>query len=411
MDIVNLNKKTYLKIAIIVVFAIVEGFLVFAESSMAPLLAIGLMLLGLVWDKNITVAGFICSSVLDVNMGTMGNLVSLAVVGAIVGMDLINKKGNKTFNFFFNLTLLFFVSALFSYLFGIESKVLTLVLFLFRLLFALYVAKSVCTENDDIIVFSLIAVAVSMFLLVWLNMDTVGVFAYQENKKDLSTALAFPVYLIAWAVINGKVKGFFKIVLAIITMLLFFTTIVYTYSRGVLLALLVSVATLVIIANRKHRFGLVILFAVVAAVIYYTQIIQIDAEKMFGHLEGGNGRTEIWLNFYKTMKSQGLTRVLFGCGPNGLKTLTLGSTYAHSAILDYFFSFGVFGLIYILVVIGKTIISLFKIKNNLYFGLMVLTIFMFFPHGTYNDLLFLVLLGMCIGGACKPITIPVNDNK
>lgn len=397
----NKNRKLYLQIAVILAFAIVEVFLVNSGSDFSTTVALVSLFLGLIWDRKLAIAGFICFSMLNVEMGTMGNLVLLILIGLILGRSLF-KLQNKSIRFYFRLTLLFCVFAFISYLYGLELRIVALALFLFHLLFALYVAELVCNRDGAIIIISLIAVGVSMVLFVWTNPQVGNVLRYQENSKDLSTALAFPVYMMAWALINGKVKGFFKMVLALIFLALFIITILYTYSRGVLLALLASVFYLLITANNKHRFAVLLSFIAVIVFVSYLQMVQIDYDKMFGHLEGGNGRTDIWLNFYNTMKSQGNMRIMFGCGPNSLQNLTRAGTYAHSAILDYFFSYGIIGFSYILVVIVRTFVSLIKTKNKFFIGLMLLTMFMFIPHGTCDDLLFLSMLGMCIGGSCIP---------
>ena len=394
-------KKRLVKSAFILLFSIIEGLLVTQESQYAVGLAIGAILLSVVWDRKLAVAVYVCLSLLHVELGTMGNALSIAVIGAIMGLDMI-KVDLGGLRKYLKAIVIFSIVVVFSYFFAIESSLVSVILFIFRLFFMLYVAKTVCDEKHGPILFSIMAVGIAMLAMVWLFPQTVGVYSYQDNKKDLSTVLGVAIYLIFWWLVNKDINGFINRSASIVLLLLFAVTTIFTYSRGVLLAVVVSISFILLTMLKNRRFVVFFIIAAVAALFYYELPLQVNTERMFSNIEGGNGRTDIWMNFYEIMKSQGFMRLLLGCGTMGVTALTLNGTYAHSAILDYFFSFGILGLIFIIYMFVTITVTLVKAKNWHYTGLMILTIFMFFPHGTHNDFQFLFLLGLCMGAACLP---------
>lgn len=394
-------KKRLVKSAFILLFSIIEGLLVTQESQYAVGLAIGAILLSVVWDRNLAVAIYVCLSLLHVELGTMGNALSIAVIGAIMGLDMI-KVDLGGLRKYLKAIVIFSIVVVFSYFFAIESSLVSVILVIFRLFFMLYVAKSVYDEKHGLILFSIVAVGIAMLAIVWLFPQTVGVYSYQENKKDLSIVLGAAIYLVFEALINKDIKGFVYRIASIFLLLLFAVTTIFTYSRGVLLAVVVSISFVLLTMVKNRRFVVFFIIAAVAALFYYELPLQVNTERMFSNIEGGNGRTDIWMNFYEIMKSQGFMRLLLGCGTMGLSTLTLNGTYAHSAILDYFFAFGILGFIFIIYILVTITVALVKAKDWYYTGLMILTFFMYVPHGTHNDFQFLLLLGLCMGATCLP---------
>lgn len=397
--IIPINKKNKVKTIAIFLFAILEGVLIATENQYTSFVAIGVMLLSVLWDRKIAISNYIIINLLQLELSTIENVICIGVVGAVMALDFLGSK-QKEINKFTPATCLFIGLVLFSYVSGIGSQLITIVLFVFRWILVLFIVKLVSKDKHQIIFVSLFAVAVSMLVIIWANPQDAIVYAYNENNKDLSTVLSFPVYFLMWALFNGKINGLLYKILSIVLLGLLLITTIYTYSRGVLLAEAVSILFLLFTFERKHKVLLLVSFILLAIVFYRTVDLQINNERMFSHLEGGNGRTAIWLNFYEIMKSQGFDRILFGCGLNGLLFLSVNGVYSHSAILDYFFSLGLLGLFFIFYVITNTAIILTRNKNWFYLGILILDVFMFIPHGTYDSFLFLILLGLCMGGSC-----------
>lgn len=395
------KKKRLIKPVFILLFAIIEGFLVTSESSSAVLFAIGVFLLSFVWDKKLAVAVFVCISFLRVELGTAGNVLCMAAVAIIMVPNLfnVNLGGLKKY---LNAIVLFSIAVVFSFFFALDSAIISVALFIFRLFFMLYIAKIVSVEKHELIIFSIVAVGIAMLAMVWLFPQTVGSYSYRDNQKDLSTVLGIAVYFVLGALISKDIKGFVPRTASIVLLLFLVVTTVFTYARGVLLAMVVSISFVLLTMLKNRKFVVFFIIAAVAVLFYYELPLQVDSERMFSNIEGGNGRTDIWMNFYEIMKSQGFMRVLLGCGTSGLTTLTLRGTYAHSAILDYFFSFGILGLIFIIYLFFTITAALVKAKNWYYMGLLILTFFMFFPHGVHSDFQFLLSLGLCMGATCLP---------
>ena len=387
-----------IKVVFILAFCLAEFFLMSGDSPYSSILAIVAVCIGFFLDKNLPIALLMCISILKVSLNTTESIVVFAVV-VTVALNEMRIRSIPTLRHYIWVASFFFISALFSTIGGLNPSLTAFFFFILNWICVFYIAFCISKGKYQLIFYALLLSGLTVLL-----QQTIKPLSFLEegallNSKDVATAIAVPVFLLVWTVINEKISILIK-ALFVVLATLGLITIISTYSRGVLIALFVTILY-VFFTGVKNRSFLIIVVASVIVVAYLSlSDIVVDYDRLASNLEGGNGRTEIWEAFFRSIWNAGFLRTLFGCGPGGQVMLSVENTYAHSAILDYFFSFGLFGLAFIIYILVSVIVRLVRFKSRFYIGLYILNIFMFITHGNYVISMFLFLLGICLGAAC-----------
>lgn len=395
--------KNKYKASFLVLFCSLECLLVNVGSNYSSILAIVAIVLSLLWDKDLPMALFVSSSLYKVDMGTMGNAIVYLII-AMLAISAFNNKSTKSFDKFKLLWLYFVVIAIITHLVGINSSITTTISIIVKWMGALYIAYMVIKGSGVFIIMSLFFSGIGILVYQLINPVTSFSYYYDElvfNTKDIATAVAIPFFVLLWRLMNHPSRFVNKIIEAVL-MIICITTIVLTYSRGVIIALFFSSAYILFSSKNKYKVVSIVIMVLALVGFIMIQEVFVDYELLTSNLEGGNGRTNIWNGFYQSMKNDGFVRILFGSGPNGLSQLTVRGTYAHSAILDYFFSYGLFGLSFIVTVLIITAINLNKRQNKFYISMFILDVMMYVTHGNCSETQFLMLLGICMGASCVP---------
>lgn len=396
----QLSKTVLAKGIFIVVFCFLEFLLLNSHSAYSSIVAVATVLLSAFWDRSLPLALYICLTLLKVSISTTETILIFAII--IIGS--INElKYKRSLRKYEILVILFALSSFLSTITGVNTSFTAWLFLLFSWICTLAIGHMFSSERYIYLFVALLVSGLTVLLmqrlhpLSFLEEDAV------LNSKDIATAIAALVFLLIWMVVNGKTNLFIKIFLLLVA-ITGVITIINTYSRGVLIALFSSILYIIFtgIKNKKVLF-LAIAFWGVVSYVSISDVV-VDYERLSANIEGGNGRTEIWMNFILKMEQSGALRMIFGCGPGGLTKLTIGGTYAHSAIFDYFFSFGILGFIFIVYFLSAIIVKLIKIKSRFFIGIYILNFLMFLTHGNYVEPLFLFLLGLCMGAACNDRT-------
>ena len=142
---------------------------------------------------------------------------------------------------------------------------------------------------------------------------------------------------------------------------------------------------------------------------YLISNLQLSSHLWFDNLEGGNGRTRIWAMYLDYMKQHGVSTLLLGLGTVSQKE-TLG-WYPHSLILAHYFHFGVSGMLFLIYQIWNPAEKLYLQKKTraFYFCLLLLAVMMFFPHGSYYEPLFWVIIGVSFGSAYSKFNLITKE--
>ena len=382
----------------IAAFCLLEFFLLYKASSLSSLLAIAAIAVSAIYDKRMPLLFYICASLMHVELGTIGNGIAIVIimVGIIRGL---NNKRNKYFNSYLTAGGFFALSIIISHVVGIKSSFIATAVLLFKWGCVFYLASQVIENRFFPVIISLFSMGIAILLYQTFNPITFWSLDPLYNSKDIATSVAIPAYLLLWVAINNKMK-FYRQLFFILVALCCIVTMALTYSRGALLSLFVAIGYVLLIGVKNKKIVSIIIIVVLAVVVVNSMEMMLDYERMTSNLEGGNGRTDIWAGFIQIMRKDGIMRLIFGCGPSGLTGLTLNGTYAHSAILDYFFSYGLVGFSFVLYYICTVFFRLRRNNYHFFMGLLILDVLMFFTHGNYAEPLFLFILGLCMGAAC-----------
>lgn len=394
--------KPYAPLVLILFTAIISVMYVFAPNNLIPFIG-GSIILSAFYDKTLPICIYLIANTLSIEMS--GSLyLMIGVIVCLCAFSYILKSTEQCPSFYRNMIIFFVICSIMSQLFGPVGNWISLFSAILCSML-LFTSISLVFNKNGIVLFTCIILCglsiILTTLLLLLNgqdiMSDRGVLLFNEHAKNIAYPIAILPYVIVYIFFNKR--DFFNLFTLIVLaglglMSLYF--IVFTYSRSCLLALCFSGVYIALLSlkplNIKNTIGICLAFIGLA---YFYMQLDIDTDTMYSNLEGGNGRTEIWYYFYGLLKQQGV--FLTGLGPGDIKEYSSIGYYAHSAILDFVFKFGILGGIYIFSLIICPFVKGFK-SSPFFLGLLILTILMYFTHSTCLSVHFNVLLGFCIGG-------------
>lgn len=396
--------KDYFLLTILLFFPIIELFLSMTNPKMAGLLGSVIVSLSIFYKKSLPLCIDMMLKVMNIGGGLIQVSQPIIILSALLMIYENWKKIDKTVSF---LIVFMSIVLLISYNTGFNADSKTATYMIVDILKLAGLSCIVLRGDSIILTGCLLFTGVSMSVLIGYALLTGNFSVFNEgeslsfldNAKALSTAIAplcyFAVFFI-FSKIENKPKTY--IIIASLVALFVLSLIILTYSRGVMLALIGAVGYLIISRSKKNRGKSILMLTCIFLGIYFlTSIMSISNDRIFDNVEGGNGRTDIWMSFYGQMKSHDC--MLFGFGPGSTKEISLTGYYSHSAILDYLFCYGYAGFLYIILfiyIVGK---DLFKSENSFYMSLFILNIMMFFPHGSSLSHMFIFINGICLGQA------------
>ncbi len=295
-----------------------------------------------------------------------------------------------------------------STLLGYETNYITAFVQFFIIMQFLIVSKINGEHQNRLLLFALLLSGVYIATTVFIQlMGNAATFLYGQrltfdgSVRTLSIALGFPIfYLLSRYFLPTRKKYGVLVEIAFVIMIVIMSALlILTYSRGALIAVVLAVVYILLARkdalSLKRMFTYLLLFV---ATIVLISNIDIDTNLMFDNLEGGNGRTDIWGYYLDSMSDRGLLSYIIGLGPGESQRITAGSQYAgyyaHSAILDYFFSYGLMGFGFILYVMISGFVQACKHKNVFAQGLLVLTVLMFATSNLSSSIQMHIMLAL-----------------
>lgn len=380
------------------------------ESWIALSVIVGSIILG----EEISISMYLCTSIIQIQFNDFQSRLLILIMALILLSSILRHNIIKKTSPYAAIFILFWLYSVISTVVGYKANLFSTVLLLYQLLIMIVIIYYI-RINRNIIIFSLVASGLCVCLYVFYQYITGNasyftislVYGNGEEAgqvKDLSTCVAIPAYFCFYSFLYDKV-GMVKKILFALLFLVCIVVIVLTYSRGVLLSIGFS-SILLILYYYKKKITLGRIFVLAVSVIVLSSLlrnIDFEEDKMLSNLEGGNGRVDIWLFYISKLWQGGISRILLGLGAGDSIRITAGSMYsdlyAHSVILDYLFSFGIIGFIFMAYLIFNTINVLFNKHLVFYMGLLVLVVTMFFTHGSYLNMLYHTVLAICIGSS------------
>lgn len=224
---------------------------------------------------------------------------------------------------------------------------------------------------------------------------------YNGSVRTLSTNIAFPILYLFIEIIDHKSKKISKLIIYIALLSWLSALLLFSYSRGVLISVGISAVFYLITKFKRMRLStLVVSMLVIVLLIYLCSHLNLSTRLMLGGLDDGSGRLSIWLYYWSLLKERGIICVLCGFGPGDIKRIVSGTAYSglysHSLILDYLFTYGIFGFAYIVFLSFRSIYYAFSKKNMQVLSLLLLYILMFSTHSNSAELGFHVMLGLTL---------------
>lgn len=399
------SESTKKKILFLLLFSMVElACSVSGSYHLGGIISLVLLYATVFWDKHLPVCVYIITSILGTALTGTASTVNALFISVLSLQCIYRCFDNPDYRKYVFITLYFFVILVISYYTGFNSHIEYLVKMVVASLIVLQIA-SFGAQERSLVVASVLCSGIAMALLVLASIysgavihDTSTRLQFNENSKVLSTAVAPVVFSAVYLMFfgGGKKKALYAIGLFFVAAALSYM-LVLTYSRGVLIALTISVFYLLLRYMGGMGIKSILFLALFIVGAYYLlSIMQFDDELMFRHLEGGNGRTEIWADFIKQLKQT--HTMAFGFGPGFTRDISRLDYYSHSTILDYLFCYGIAGFIYILYMLLTVAFKLFRTNRGSFYyqGLFLLSTIMFSTHGSAGTLLFNVILGLGI---------------
>lgn len=386
---------------ILIAYGVIFGYLSFINSPFATIFALLSILAIAFYDKYIALSVYICTMVVAPEFTNMELAVSMMEVLGIGTVILLNTEGRLKRLLIIDLAFVFFVAS--GMILGLDTQIVTVFIYAFNLLLSVFIARMVYDRDDDVVLLALLvagiivsAITLHLFMTDQFYAIRIG---YKGNSKDLSTVIVFPVFMAINKMLgykNHKSK-----VTLFISFGIFFVSLpllLLTYSRGVMISLIVATCILYILYSKGIDYNKIILVAIIGGLLYYmVGNMNLSYRMWFDNLEGGNGRTRIWEMYLNYMGDKGALTTIFGLGTASQKDVI--GWYPHSLILGHLFHFGIFGFMFILFQTLTPLLNLYKRRKAYPFQLclLILTVMMFFPHGTYYEPLFWVIIGISFG--------------
>lgn len=399
-------KKTKYSNYLLFLFAAILGFLSFRESPYVGICVLLSLIASIFYDRYLTIALYVFISFMGINLSTIEVLGELVIVSA-VGLSNFHINNNGIRKLLIAVVL-FSISILFGSIFHPTFELDSLILYIFKLFIMLVIAQVVVDSDDKLILRAVLLAAIIMTVITGylyaigdlsIYTEYSGRLMYNGNVKDLATAIVIPVIftfdkLMDYKNLRNKSEMlFYGVVLGLCLAIL-----LLTYARGVLIGLVVAVFALVITYSKNVSFSRVLIFAIIAFLLLrLVASLQLNTNVMFENIEGGDGRTDIYLSFIKYMEEIGGSALVWGLGTGSITYVAGGNP--HSVILAHYFFFGIFGALFILYILGKVFIKLmhYRVSAPFYFALFLQTIVMYSAHGTYSDPRFWLTIGLCAG--------------
>ena len=199
---------------------------------------------------------------------------------------------------------------------------------------------------------------------------TLSFFGSMEDPNQFGGYLA-PGLLYYFKKTFDEKKVSKKIISLIISITLLFVAFL-TGSRGALLAIIISCATLYLISNKKNHLGkraaslIMVSVLIIIVVSLINSFMDVDIIERFTVNDvaksGGTGRMQIWEFYMDYYKNSNLVQKMFG---HGLGSLSAIYRVAHNTWIDVLIGNGLIGLLLFITFFSKNLINTIKRKDEL----------------------------------------------
>jgi len=299
-----------------------------------------------------------------------------------------------------------------SYFVGISTDIISMFLFELVVLMMFFVKSTVRKGKFDYVLYSFdicsLCIIISILIGAFFDRNSVftrGRLSFSDNVKTLAEFIVIPLFFRIISALDKK--SLYSISNAenrknMVAIIMLTLLLISTISRGTIVAILGALLLYSLLNYRNSR-NLIFLISVLLA---GTLALTFFEEKLtnlgfLSHIEGFNGRTDIWRFYIDLYKSYGFKNIIFGLGPGNIQRLASGTRYGryyiHSVIVDCLVTYGLLGMSILGISFLSFIRKSIKRYNSLALSLVVLCLLMFFTHGNINYRLFYIMIGIIAG--------------
>lgn len=297
-----------------------------------------------------------------------------------------------------------------SYAIGYEPELIMFLIQIVAMTIFYCIWKTLYNYDVPILVFAFLCSAFVVCGYIFMggleNNLYAGRLALGDDIKTLSFICAIPLSFYIYSYIAGckifaNEKGWIARILSLFSVVILIGVLFMTLARGVFLAFGIGTILLLLLSKKKSKsiYFLVITIVILFFVIQYAEslnLFRIERLMDTEQYESGNGRTEIWTHYIDKLFQMGPQYVLFGIGPGNVARISTLEFYAHSTILDYFFSYGLLGITTFLLVEIIVLRKLYKKKGYIPFVIAVTFILAYATHGGAANIEMFILQGLLV---------------
>lgn len=401
-----MRNKVLWSIIYVAIYSFVIGYLMTFSLSTAPMVSYLGMVFSVIVNPFLAICTYLVIRMLDIVHTSFQVLSMEAIIIAVCAHNIY--KYRRYLRKYLSSSIVFIFFAILSSIVGYQTSLKEVIPFFLLIVIFLTVSCMKLASQEKLIVMTLFVVGLFVAFFAYYQFASGGFFSetgrlgLEGNIRRVSNAVAFPLFYAVYKIFDRYKKGWLLFFWIFIVFALG-TILILTYSRGVIIAVIVTSIFLFISKSKNFSFSNILTTAVVGGVVFMIVTnIQVDAELMFREMDTASGRTEIWDYYISQLTNDGPVRVLFGLGPGETIRIAQSSVfaeqYAHSLFLDFLCCFGIVGAIYLLYIIGSISKRLFKSQELFYMSLLVLLITMYLTHGIASTIQFYYMLGICMGG-------------
>jgi len=313
----------------------------------------------------------------NTGMGSIPKYVSVAVIGIVVLCNIRNFKINMAI---ISILAIYFVLNYISSAYSINGaypRQRAMSLFLNYLLIIICASSK---KNENELEFLKKVLAISGWIVVGLMFFfngslegggerlTVMVDGQEQDPNYLCGYMLFSVAYYLDIIFNKEKK-----VWAIISILIFFTVVIATGSRGGTLAIILTCIFFYLLDNKnKHKIRNLFMILLVGFGVLYiaNRYISMDVltrfTKEFNETNQGAGRLEIWESAMMSFSEFNIFNKFFGVGSATIQYYTYTAHVAHNLWIETLVELGVLGLVMLSVMYSIFIKYGFKLKSKIY---------------------------------------------
>lgn len=299
---------------------------------------------------------------------------------------------------------------LISFLIGYESNPITFYLQIIAMMMLFCTYINLTSKDAPSLVFAFICCAIAVCFFVFLggleNNLHAGRLSFGENIKKLSSICAVPLSFLIYSFIGkirlfSNVKGFTAGVITIVISTILTAVLFMTLARGFFLALGIGVGMVLLFSQHKTYtyFLLVIVALLFVYIMQYIEsfdLFRADRLSNIEEMSTGNGRIEIWTHYIRKISEMGPQYFFFGTGPGNIARISNIESYAHSTIFDYYFSYGIIGILTFIIIEYQLLKRLFRNECKIQFVIAVVFLFAYSTHGSAANMELFLLQSILI---------------